>query len=221
MSASCVFCERQSLEPRVFYDHRRLVCLSSGTPSAEGHTILAVKNSRADCRTALWHEYLQGLDIALAGVVQALLRRYPRPQDVLVASLRGKDPHVHWHLVPLWQGQERGWRRQSLNEEGHLFEFLGHVEKTAQSKAQHERTERGWSEEEQRAHLQPDLQPDVDSLRAIIGYASGLTCRCSLRAARMRRSDSDRSGAPLAAERPIVRRKLPPHGAAPHKAALP
>jgi diadenosine tetraphosphate (Ap4A) HIT family hydrolase len=166
MYTACVFCERKPLEPRVFYDRFSWYAFLAAPPYAKGHTILAVKNSGTNCPTTLQHEHLKGLDVALADVVQTLLQHY-RPKDVLFASLRGKDPHVHCHLVPLWQEQEREWRVQSLHEKGHLFEFLGYTEKTAQSKAQHEKIERGWSEEDQLL----ELKPDVDALRVIAGYA--------------------------------------------------
>ncbi len=132
---------------------------------------MALKNSGPDCPTALTRGYLRGLDVAIASVID-LMDQHFQPKDVLVASLRGRDPHIHFHLMPLWEAEEREWRRQSLREKGHLFEFLGYVERNAESRAQRERIERGWSEERHRAESAKQLQPDIVALRAIASYRS-------------------------------------------------
>ena len=167
----CVFCDRDPLESRVYYDRDNWYAFLTSPPYVQGHTGLAVKRSGISCPTELTHAHLRGLDNAISDVAQLLLEHFI-PKDVLFASLRGRESHLHLHLIPLWQDDEDEWRSQSGHERGHLFEYLGNLEKTRQLRAEQERNKRGWSEEEQRSRYMPQLQSDVDSLRALSSYRS-------------------------------------------------
>lgn len=167
MKNSCGFCERgDELEKRVIYDQDAWYAFLAAPPYAMGHTILARKGSDAGCPTMLSREHLRGFDAAMADVVELLQSHYA-PKDILVASLRGKEPHVHWHLVPLWQEQEREWRLRSRYESGHLFEFLADADQRAQSKAFDERVARNWNPDQQRASIANELKSDVQALLAL------------------------------------------------------
>ena len=166
---SCVFCERSRLEQRVFYDEGSWYALLAAPPFTRGQTILALKNSAEDCPASLTIQHLKGLDIAIASVIDVLHRHF-RPKDVLIASLRGRDPHIHFHLMPLWEVEEQEWRQQSHRERGHLFEYLGWVETKAKLRVERERAEYGWSEERHRAESAKQLQTDVDALRELTFY---------------------------------------------------
>ena len=168
---SCDFCDRSPIEPRVYYDRGNWYAFLASPPYARGHTGLAVKKTGKSCPTELAHANLMDLGDALGDVTQFLFERF-KPKDILFASLRGRHTHLHLHLIPLWQNDEDEWRQQSAHERGHLFEFLGHLEKTRQSDAEHQRDERGWSEEEQRRRLMPQLQSDINGLRALSSYRS-------------------------------------------------
>jgi diadenosine tetraphosphate (Ap4A) HIT family hydrolase len=173
MKTSCQFCRRdQQLEERVFYDRKNWYALLAAPANARGHAILALKPGGARCPKKLLRAHLQGLDAAIADVVEALEQRY-KPKDVLVASLRALDPHVHWHLIPLWTEQEREWRRRSHHEKGHLFEFLADIDKDAQSNALDERMQQDWSTADQRQHFNETLRSQVSRLRVVTGYAAG------------------------------------------------
>ena len=165
----CVFCDRTPLETRVFYDQQNWYAFLTAPPYTKGQTILALKRIDTQCPTGLTEENLKGLDVAIATVSQMLLSHF-RPKDILVASLRGRDPHLHFHLVPLWEEEEREWRTKSLREKGYLMEYLGHVEHTAETRIESERAQNGLSEDEHRELLIPQLQPDIIALRAISLY---------------------------------------------------
>jgi diadenosine tetraphosphate (Ap4A) HIT family hydrolase len=166
MTCACSFCEPgPDIRKRVFYERPDWYAFLAAPPYAKGHTILARQKAGAECPTALLREHLRGTDQALPDVVEAIRSHYsPKPKDVLVASLRGKEPHVHWHLIPLWEEQERAWRLGSRHERGHLFEFLADADRTAQSKALDERIKHGWTAKEQRDHFTVALQSDVNAL---------------------------------------------------------
>jgi diadenosine tetraphosphate (Ap4A) HIT family hydrolase len=164
----CIFCNRTPLESRVFYDQHNWYAFLTAPPYTKGQTILALKK-RDVCPVGLTAENLYGLDIAIAAVSQILLAHY-RPKDILVASLRGRDPHLHFHLVPLWEEEEREWRTKSLRKKGYLMEYLGHVEHTAETRIESERAQNGLSEDEYRELLIPQLRPDVIALRAMSLY---------------------------------------------------
>ncbi len=165
----CVFCERTPLESRVFYDQEGWYAFLTAPPYTKGQTILALKKSTLQCPTALSAENLKGIDVAIAAVTQLLLTHYC-PKDILVASLRSRDPHVHFHLVPLWEQEEHAWRKRSLRQKGYLMEYLGHVEHSAEIRLEAERARMGWSEEEHRDRIIPQLRSDVDALRIMSCY---------------------------------------------------
>ena len=147
MTGACTFCERgPDIQNRVFYDRPDWYAFLAAPSYTKGHTILARQKAGAECPTLLLRE-LQGIERALSELVEALRSHY-KPKDTLVVSLRGKEPHVHWHLIPLWEEQERGWRLESRHENGHLFEFLADADRAAQAKAFDERIKHGWNAKE-------------------------------------------------------------------------
>src|SRR6266498_1428029 len=167
----CVFCERTPVESRVFYDQDSWYAFLTAPPYTKGQAILARKKSGTRCPTTLSLQNLKGVDVAIARVTQILLTHF-RPKDILVASLRGRDPHVHFHLMPLWEEEEREWRNHSLRQKGYLMEYLGHVEHTAETRLEIERAKLGWSEDEYRNHVIPQVEVDVHALRAMSCYGS-------------------------------------------------
>jgi diadenosine tetraphosphate (Ap4A) HIT family hydrolase len=109
------------------------------------------------------------VDVAIAAVTKMLLAHFC-PKDILVASLRGRDPHIHFHLMPLWEDEERAWRMQSHRKKGYLMEYLGYVEHSAETRIEIERATMRLSEDEHRERIIPQLQSDVDALRAMSHY---------------------------------------------------
>ena len=105
--------------------------------------------------------------------VKIIKKRYDR-KDILLSSLRGSESHFHFHLVPLWEREEKGWRNKQKDweqyKDGHLMEFLGFLERTANERDEIERRKEGWSVEEQRKKIIILLGPEVEKLRIIAGF---------------------------------------------------
>jgi len=156
---TCPFCRLDQLQDRVFYRDRDWYAFLDKKPLTPGHTIVArVSAGNEECPRLLGHETLEGIDAALAAVI-ALLMAHFQPKDVLVASLRGKVPHVHFHLVPLWAAEEQQWRQESGHETGRLWQFLGHLDA---SQADEQGRERDVLER---------LRSDVNELRRLAGQS--------------------------------------------------
>lgn len=137
----------------------------------EGHSILVVKKFDIGCPSKLTYRNLRGIEAAIAEVVNLIMQHF-QPKDILFASLRGREPHIHLHLVPLWADLELEWRAESGHIKGHLFEYLGTLEKNSQLKHVQEREEQGWIEDEQREKHLPSLLPHVEALRALASNRS-------------------------------------------------
>ena len=160
----CVFCEPNDLKERVYYDQESWYAFLASPPYVPGHSILSVKKLGDDCPEKLDASVLRGLDNAISEVVHIISQHF-QPKDILIASLRGREQHVHFHLIPLWEDLEQEWRKKSKHPKGHLFEYLGTLEKHRQSGHKREREEKGWTKDEQREVFLPGLLPHVEELR--------------------------------------------------------
>jgi hypothetical protein len=69
----------------------------------------------------------------------------------------------------LYEDDESAWRNSQKEKErykeGHLMEFLGHVEKQGDDRAEAERKESGLSEEQQRTRIVASQKSDIKKLR--------------------------------------------------------
>lgn len=93
---------------------------------------------------------LGGLSIALVRTINLVKKCY-QPKDVLLSSVRGDISHYHFHLIPLYEDQEKKWRKDRHQyERGHLMQFMGDLEKEANKQYEIERRREGLSEIEQR-----------------------------------------------------------------------
>ncbi|HYZ91990.1 MAG TPA: HIT domain-containing protein [Actinomycetota bacterium] len=148
----CWACRRENRD-REFFDADGWYALLDWRPMVTGHSLL-VRVSTDECPRELTNDTLAGFEENLVKVTSALRRHYAATTNVLVASLTGKDPHVHFHLVPVWPVDEAQWREESGLKTGSLFQFLGARERS-----------------------KPDKElplsafgADVDALRGIVGY---------------------------------------------------
>ncbi len=91
-------------------------------------------------------------------------------KDILFASLRGKIKHFHLHLIPLWQEEEKKWRKEKQHEDGHLFEFCGDLESSGDLFYKKERYLKDWTKEEQIKENTKLLELHAKRLRKITGY---------------------------------------------------
>jgi diadenosine tetraphosphate (Ap4A) HIT family hydrolase len=173
MSNDCDFCKREKLEARVFYEDggrvKRWFAFLAAPPYTKGHTILAARSNDNKCPDELNPEVLEGIEAAMKAVTGAVQQYYNNKQ-ILLASLRGNIPHFHFHLIPLWKDKEKAWRINKLYEVGHLFEYLGDLEKEKDKEAIQRRIEKDWDRKTQRNNITEDLLPDVDKLRGLTGY---------------------------------------------------
>jgi len=62
MSTSCPFCDREKLEPRIFYEQGGWCAFLAALHHTRGYAILAARKSGTNCPTGLGHEILGGLD---------------------------------------------------------------------------------------------------------------------------------------------------------------
>jgi diadenosine tetraphosphate (Ap4A) HIT family hydrolase len=164
---SCDFCQPpQAMRDCTFYDRPSWFAFLATSPNMRGHTVLAVK-AKGDCPRELNATFLEGLDVALADVSNALRKHFDAKQ-VLFASLRMKDPHLHLHLFPVTAKQEDEWRKQKGigYETGRFFEFLGDQERAAGTGQRFEREIKNWDLDKQRSEFVKVLRPDIVNLRA-------------------------------------------------------
>lgn len=169
--SSCPFCDIEKQEKRTFYKKGNWYAFLARTPLTNGHTILAVCSDSLKCPKRLEPAVLKKVDVALGDVIKALEKHYD-PKNILITSLRGSIEHVHFHLIPLWEHEERPWRlvRSYEKENGHLHEFLGHLEIRTGYKSSCEREEKHWTKEDQRNNTLKKLIPDAKALSKITGY---------------------------------------------------
>jgi hypothetical protein len=154
-----------------------------------GHTILAARKKGKDCPTfeVLHWRVPPHFDSVLSKVAHSLMKlplakchtpnmNHATPKDILLVSVRGDIHHFHFHLIPLWEEEEKDWRtQQRYDDPGHLLEYLGFLEKSSTKRALFERITNGWNEEEQRKEITKTLKPYVEELRNLTGYRTYLS----------------------------------------------
>lgn len=178
---ACPFCNHQELKPRIVYDDKVSWIGFLAVPyHTKGHTILAAYprngcpnefNKIIELNDKYWSDWFGKLGIAIRTISKALIGCY-RPKDVLFGSLRGDIKHFHFHLIPLHEDEEKKWRLETLYENGHLFEFLGNLEKRGDTEALKQRIQEGWNKDKQREFIvnQEEFKSEVKKLGAITGY---------------------------------------------------
>ena len=157
------------MDRRIFYRDKNWYAILAAPFHTKGHSILVAIRKGSQCPKEPSQEVLGGLSSAMATTIKIIKKCY-QPKDVLLSSLRGDISHYHFHLIPLYENQEKKWReeREQL-ERGHLMQFLGDLEKDANKRDETERKREGWSEEEQRKQIIISLDPEAKKLRAIAG----------------------------------------------------
>lgn len=170
----CPFCKKDIwIERRIFYRDKNWYAMLAAPFHTKGHTILAAISKDYKCPKEPSEEVLGGLSTALVNILKIIKKCY-QPKDILVSLLRGSESHFHFHLVPLWEPEEKDWRNAQKDREqykkGHLMEYLGFLEKRANERHEIERKKKGWSEEDQRKKIIISLGPEVENLRIIARY---------------------------------------------------
>jgi histidine triad (HIT) family protein len=113
-SATCVFCKiiaGQIPAARVFEDDHTVAFLDIA-PFEKGHVLVAPK-CHAAYLTDLPHEELATLISSVRNMAALLLKRLPCDGFNLVqnngACATQTVPHVHFHIVPRWNGRAINW----------------------------------------------------------------------------------------------------------------
>ena len=171
---SCIFCKYEEIETIkevIFFDEGEWIAFPSVPYHTRGHTILAAKPKDGKCPRTTDGDWtmVETLGPALKKVAECLVSYY-QPKDLLFSSLRGSMTHFHCHLIPLWDCEEKAWRKERLYEGGRLMEYLGDLEKRGLERAALERCQNGWDEAKQRDAIGKRLEPDIKELRSLTGY---------------------------------------------------
>ncbi len=169
---SCPFCDTEKMEKRIFYKDKgkNWFAILAAPPHNKGHTILAAIPRNNVCPTEPCSQVFRGLSTALSEVI-GVLKKFYKPKDILLASLRGSEPHFHFHLVPLRKDEEKTWRINEGYETGQLMQFLGYLEKLGDKRAKGERISNGWCEEQQRTKIVASQRITIKKLRHLSGYS--------------------------------------------------
>jgi diadenosine tetraphosphate (Ap4A) HIT family hydrolase len=173
----CPFCDFRGdeMKKRIFYRDEDWFAILAAPGHNRGHVLLTAVRKTSDCPTEPSLEVFSGLPKALWKAIQAVKTVY-QPKNVLLSSLRGSENHFHFHLVPLYEGEEKAWRNSQKDKEGyrngHLMEFLGYLEKQGDERAKEERRKSGLSEEQQRTKIVASQKPEIEKLRLAAGYYS-------------------------------------------------
>ena len=115
---------------------------------------------------------MEKMGAVLYSVSKAIKIMY-KPKDVLFASVRGEIKHFHFHLIPLYEEDEKKWKKEKqYKDAGHLLEFLGYLEKEGDTKALRERKQKGWNGDKQREEIEKKLEGKITLLQKVTGYIS-------------------------------------------------
>lgn len=174
MTKACPFCNISNdikKEKGIFYRNESWFAILAAPGHTKGHAILAAVRRSDDCQTEPSLDVLNGLPQALSKTIAALKSNYGT-NNILLSSLRGSVPHYHFHLVPLHEHERTAWRNSQNDKEGykdgHLMEFLGHLEKQSDDRGK----KSGLSEEQQRIEIvaSQEYSTAIEKLRLVSGY---------------------------------------------------
>jgi diadenosine tetraphosphate (Ap4A) HIT family hydrolase len=155
---------------RIFYRDKNWFAVLAAPFHTKGHSILAALSKDYQCPKEFSEEVLVGLTTAIVKTIKIIKKCYTS-KDVLLSSLRGSESHFHFHLVPLWEHEERKWRDKQKDREqyknGHLMEFLGYLEKRANERDEIQKKKEGLTDEEHRNRIIVSLDSEVKKLRTM------------------------------------------------------
>jgi len=165
----CDFCNWRdvaNLRDRVFYDDPEWFAFLDAPFHTHGHAVLTMQPDGIHCPRDI-RQVPASLSTVISKIVKGFDEFYA-PRDILIASLRGHIPHIHFHLIPLWSCEEQEWRLESGHKRGGLMTFLGYLEARRDERFRRERIRRGWSQKKEREEIAKSLHHDVEKLNRII-----------------------------------------------------
>jgi len=109
----CLFCKivAGEISNYTVYEDENVLAFLDIHPCAKGHTVVAPKKHFADLSEMSatdWQNMSAGLAAVFARIKQVL-----NPDGINLGINNGKAagqavPHLHWHLIPRWQGDGGG-----------------------------------------------------------------------------------------------------------------
>ncbi len=106
------------------YEDDRLLAFMDAFPQARGHTLVIHKISQARNLLDAEPEALSELIVGVQTVSRAV-RAALRPDGILITQFNGAPAgqtifHLHFHIVPRWQGQAVGAHGRGQSQPGEL-----------------------------------------------------------------------------------------------------
>jgi len=171
--SKCDFCNKKNLIKRIFYEKYNWIGFHAAPYHVPGHTIvlpLKIYDKCPENLKDLTTEQLIKMGIALNKISKAIKIIY-KPKDILFASVRGHIKHFHFHLIPLYEEDEKKWKKKKrYKDDGHLLEILGDLEKEGDARALKERIQKGWDGNRQRKESEKKLEGKIKLLGKVTGY---------------------------------------------------
>ena len=159
---TCPFCNELEMKERTFYKTKDWRVLLAAPFHVPGHTILAAMPKNG-CPKRFTQECLAGFDSILPKVDNVLKSKY-KYNRLAVCSARAIQPHIHFHLIPVYEESENEWRRRLGYKKGHLLEYLGYLESIGDAYWQSMKAVPGATDETERRKIEEFLSIDVKDL---------------------------------------------------------
>jgi histidine triad (HIT) family protein len=106
------------------YEDDKVMAFMDAFPQARGHTLVVHKHSRARNLLEVEPEALCELSLAVQKVARAV-RAVLKPDGIVVTQFNGAPAgqtiyHLHFHILPRWEGQALGAHGRGQAEPGEL-----------------------------------------------------------------------------------------------------
>ena len=114
----CIFCnffERGLKKSQSIFEDDKVLTILNDFPISEGHTLAILKKHRDDITTISQKEasHIGNIVVKIAKCIKRALKC----EYVYVATLGEKVKHTHFHLVPRYKNQKRGFEHFLLNRD--------------------------------------------------------------------------------------------------------
>ncbi|MDO8626022.1 MAG: HIT family protein [Candidatus Magasanikbacteria bacterium] len=110
---SCLFCKilRKEVSFYKVYEDSDVLAFLDIHPCAKGHTVVIPKQhyeSLKDMSDSEWRDFMRGLNAARNRIEQVLAPEGLNAGINERAAAGQAVPHVHWHIIPRWEGDGGG-----------------------------------------------------------------------------------------------------------------
>lgn len=128
-ASDCVFCKiiARKIPSSVVYEDEHTFAFLDIAPFEKGH-VLVVPREHAAFLTDLPVATLQALSVSVQRVAALLLRKLPCDGFNLIQNngvcATQVVPHVHFHIVPRWNGHPMNWAPKAYDNTDELSELV-------------------------------------------------------------------------------------------------